>query len=82
MRTLAAIGAVTVGLAACQADDDQSANADADSDQVIVTEDDAGTIDPALTDLDLDSNAQAVDQAVNQTDQASDFDEQVGNLQD
>ncbi len=82
MRTLAAIGAITVGLAACQADDDRSTNMDAGSNQVIVTEDDAGTIDPALTDLDLDSNAQAVDQAVNQTDEASGFDDQVGNLQD
>lgn len=82
MRTLAAIGAVTLGLAACQADDDRSANMDADGDQVIVTEDDAATIDPALTDLDLDSNAQAVDQAVNETDEASSFDDQVGNLRD
>ncbi len=65
MRLLALTGALA--LAACSQGDTDNAAAD----NGLAADETMMTNDPAMTDLNMEANATAVDQAINQTDQQS-----------
>lgn len=74
------IGVAALALAACQAED--TTENDNMSDVTTVGEDEGGSLDPATTDLNMDSSPDAVDQAVNQTDNQSGLDDTIEDTAD
>jgi uncharacterized protein YcfL len=72
MRATPVVGVAALALAACQAEDTATDN----ETETTVLQDDSGT------DLNMDSSAFGVDQAVNQTDAQSDLGETVDNAAD
>lgn len=76
MKSMPIVGAAALAfaLAACGTEDSGANN---DSEVTTITEDEAGTTDPALTDLNMDAGAGEVDQAINQTDSQAELDNAI-----
>lgn len=72
MRLLAPAALVALALGACSQEAGNDAAVNEPADQAVTGN------DPATTDLQINSDAPAVDQAINQTDEESGLDETVG----